>query len=160
MKRLSFAEARKIDLVQYLSDLGFEPAKIRSNDYWYLSPLRQEKTPSFKVNRKLNVWFDHGIQKGGNLVNFGMLCICRSKGSNTVKPRSVIPKAMVSANVYTEPYRRSSMQLLFVKNSIPALKRCKKIWMNGLIIITMKDPIAEGIVTEKRPCRPGRNPYI
>ncbi|KHD90122.1 hypothetical protein AH06_01830, partial [candidate division TM6 bacterium Zodletone_IIa] len=72
MKRLSFAEARKIDLVQYLSDLGFEPAKIRSNDYWYLSPLRQEKTPSFKVNRKLNVWFDHGIQKGGNLVNFGM----------------------------------------------------------------------------------------
>lgn len=73
MKRLSFAEARKIDLVQYLSDLGFEPARISGNDYWYLSPIRQEKTPSFKVNRKLNVWFDHGIQKGGNLVNFGAL---------------------------------------------------------------------------------------
>jgi hypothetical protein len=73
MKRITCAEAKKIDLVQYLSELGFEPVKIRGNDYWFYSPFRQENTPSFKVNRKFNVWYDHGIQKGGNLVDFGLL---------------------------------------------------------------------------------------
>lgn len=69
----SFKEAKKLDLVEYLSTLGFKPAKIRGNDYWYLSPLRDEKTPSFKVDRKINCWYDHGVGKGGNLVDFGML---------------------------------------------------------------------------------------
>ena len=72
-KMLSCAEARQMDLVDYLSQLGHEPQKIRSADYWYHSPLRTEKTPSFKVNRKLNLWFDHGLGKGGNLVDFGIL---------------------------------------------------------------------------------------
>lgn len=71
--KLSTAEAKQIDMVQYLERLGYSPKKIRNDDYWFLSPLRVEKTPSFKVNRKLNVWFDHGSQKGGNLIDFGIL---------------------------------------------------------------------------------------
>lgn len=69
----SFKEAKQIDLVEYLSTLGFKPVKIRGNDYWYLSPLRDEKTPSFKVDRKINCWYDHGLGKGGNGIDFGML---------------------------------------------------------------------------------------
>ena len=46
---------------------------MTGSDYWYLSPLRLEKDPSFKVNRKLNVWYDHGIGKGGNLIDLGIL---------------------------------------------------------------------------------------
>lgn len=69
----SFKEAKKLDLVEYLLTLGFKPAKIRGNDYWYLSPLREEKTASFKIDRKINCWYDHGLGKGGNLVDFGML---------------------------------------------------------------------------------------
>ncbi|ASZ09612.1 toprim domain-containing protein [Chitinophaga pendula] len=72
-KRLSVSEAKKIDIVHFLADLGYEPSKIRNNDYWYFSPLRDEKTPSFKVNRKLNRWYDHGLGKGGNLVDFAIL---------------------------------------------------------------------------------------
>ena len=67
------ANARQLDLVEYLQDLGHHPQKIRGNDYWYLSPLRSEKTASFKVNRKLNLWYDHGLGKGGSLIDFGML---------------------------------------------------------------------------------------
>ena len=62
-----------MDMVSYLSSLGYEPARIRNWDYWYLSPLREEKTPSFKVNRKMNLWYDHGIGKGGNLIDFAIL---------------------------------------------------------------------------------------
>ncbi|PZQ94167.1 MAG: DNA primase [Flavobacterium psychrophilum] len=71
--RLSVSEAKEIDMVHFLAGLGYEPAKIRNNDYWYHSPLRDEKTPSFKVNRRLNRWYDHGLGKGGNLVDFAIL---------------------------------------------------------------------------------------
>ena len=61
-QKLSIREAKEMDMVGYLSTLGFEPAKIKGNDFWYSSPLRQERTPSFKVNRTLNRWFDYGVR--------------------------------------------------------------------------------------------------
>lgn len=59
-------------MVAYLESLGHKPQRIRGNDYWYLSPLRQEKTASFKINRKLNLWYDHGMGNGGNLIDFAI----------------------------------------------------------------------------------------
>jgi hypothetical protein len=70
--RFSAGNARQIDLVDYLESLGHHAQKIRGNDYWYLSPLRSERTASFKVNRKLNLWYDHGLGKGGSIIDFGM----------------------------------------------------------------------------------------
>jgi len=72
-KKLTCEAARQIDLVDLLSCLGYDPVRIRNNDYWYLSPLRDEKSASFKVNRAANVWYDHGTGQGGNLVDFGLL---------------------------------------------------------------------------------------
>jgi hypothetical protein len=65
-------QANEMDLVDYLKQLGHEPKKIRGKDHWYLSPLRKESTASFKINQKLNVWYDHGIGEGGSLVDFGI----------------------------------------------------------------------------------------
>ncbi len=73
MKKLLCKDVKQIDLVDYLATIGHKPTKIRNHDYWYLSPLRNEKEPSFKVNRKMNVWYDHGLGKGGDLVEFGKL---------------------------------------------------------------------------------------
>jgi DNA primase len=72
MEKFNCKIANQIDLVDYLETLGCEPSKIKNQDYWYLSPLRNENTPSFKVNRKLKVWYDHGLGKGGNVVDFGI----------------------------------------------------------------------------------------
>jgi DNA primase len=71
MEKMMCADAKQLDLVDYLASLGHQPAKVRNQDYWYLSPFREEKTPSFKVNRPLNVWYDHSTGKGGDLVDFG-----------------------------------------------------------------------------------------
>jgi hypothetical protein len=71
MKTISCANSRKIDLVDYLASLGHQPQKVRGTDYWYCSPLRNEKTPSFKVNRHKNLWYDHGTGQGGDLIDFG-----------------------------------------------------------------------------------------
>lgn len=73
MQKLLVREAKQIDLVEYLGILGYQPQKIRNNDYWYLSPFRPENTASFKVNRRFNVWYDFGLSHGGNLIDFGIL---------------------------------------------------------------------------------------
>jgi hypothetical protein len=72
MKKLSCAQARQIDLVDYIKSLGFQPRKTRGQDYWFYSPFRDEKTASFKVNRSRNIWFDFGEGKGGDLIDFGI----------------------------------------------------------------------------------------
>lgn len=69
--KISCKDANQMDLVEFLEKLGHLPQKIRGNDYWYVSPLREEKTPSFKVNRVKNLWYDHGTGNGGTLVDFG-----------------------------------------------------------------------------------------
>ena len=63
-------EGNKLDLVEYLFSLGFTPTKISGNNYWYISPLRDEKEASFKIDRNKNVWYDHGAGKGGTVVDF------------------------------------------------------------------------------------------
>lgn len=65
-------ELKRIDLVSYLDSLGHQPKLIRNSDYWYYSPFREEKTPSFKVNRQRNVWFDHGTGEGGTIIDLGV----------------------------------------------------------------------------------------
>lgn len=67
---ISWEKLRDIDLVGFLASIGYEPAKIRGAGYWYLSPLRIEKTPSFKVNTRLNRWHDFGLGRGGSIVDF------------------------------------------------------------------------------------------
>src|SRR5690606_8950178 len=69
---LSFSDAKRIPITEYLSRAGFEPARIRGNDYWYRSPFRSDHNPSFKVNVKLNVWYDHGTGEGGTLLDLGV----------------------------------------------------------------------------------------
>ncbi len=51
---------RDIPTPAILSKLGIEVKNIRGNDYWYCSPSRPEKTPSFKVNIQRNTSIDFG----------------------------------------------------------------------------------------------------
>jgi hypothetical protein len=68
---ISCQQAKLIDLVEYLAHLGYQPQKVHGPDYWFLSPFREEKTASFKVNKRLNMWYDHGEGRGGDLIDFG-----------------------------------------------------------------------------------------
>lgn len=71
--KVTIAAAKQMDIIDYLASLNLNPQKIKGDDYWYLSPLREEQTPSFKINGKLHVWYDFGLGKGGNIIDFGIL---------------------------------------------------------------------------------------
>ena len=62
-------EIKSIPLAAFLSRLGHEPAARKGTRLWYKSPLRQEQTPSFKIDTALNCWYDFGIGKGGNIID-------------------------------------------------------------------------------------------
>ena len=55
-------------IVEYLSSKNIQPKRISGNNYFYLSPFRKENEASFKVDIKLNKYFDFGEGKGSGLV--------------------------------------------------------------------------------------------
>src|SRR6056297_1547437 len=71
MKNAEFKDliqkAKEKSILEYLKAQGEEPAKISGDNFWFNSPIRSgDKTPSFKVNARLNRWYDfcHPPQKG------------------------------------------------------------------------------------------------
>ena len=65
-------QAKTIPITDILSKLGYNPKKTKGTEVWYLSPLRKENTPSFKVDTKLNLWYDHGSHQGGSGIDLIM----------------------------------------------------------------------------------------
>ena len=47
-QKINCNEAKRMDIVTYLESLSIKPQKVNGNDYWYLSPLRDEKHPLLK----------------------------------------------------------------------------------------------------------------
>jgi hypothetical protein len=72
MTRYNCKTAKELPIINYLEQCGIQPQRIKGHNYWYLSPLREEKTASFKVNTKLNAWMDFGEGIGGNLIDLGI----------------------------------------------------------------------------------------
>lgn len=64
-----FKEIKSIPLATFMSRLGHEPVRRCGDKLWYKSPLRQEHTPSFKVETTLNCWYDFGLGRGGNIID-------------------------------------------------------------------------------------------
>jgi DNA primase (bacterial type) len=69
---MNIEQAKQIRIEDYLHSLGIEPIKVSGENLWYLSPLRNEKTPSFKVNNRINLWYDFGNGENGNIIDLVM----------------------------------------------------------------------------------------
>tara|TARA_R110000868_G_scaffold280326_2_gene540365 strand:- start:8958 stop:9821 length:864 start_codon:yes stop_codon:yes gene_type:complete len=73
--KLTCERARAFPIEKALAKLGHFPTKESNKEAWFLSPFRSETQASFKVSKKLNRWYDHGIGKGGNVIDL----ICQIK---------------------------------------------------------------------------------
>jgi hypothetical protein len=72
MPKMNCNQARQIQIIDYLAQCGFHPQYVKGVNHWYISPIREENEASFKVNTKLNAWYDHGIGVGGNFIDLGI----------------------------------------------------------------------------------------
>ncbi len=72
------SEAAKISIERYLLAEGFKHSRVTlgGDELWYHSPIRSgDQTPSFKVNRPKNIWYDHGLDEGGDVI--ALVCTLR-----------------------------------------------------------------------------------
>lgn len=68
---MNIEQARSLSLEDFIKRLGHpEVNKGNNREAWFLSPLRTEKTPSFKVDRQRNKFIDFGDGTKGDIIDF------------------------------------------------------------------------------------------
>lgn len=65
-------QIKQISIRAYLAEQGLHPVKDNPRYGLYLSPLREEHSPSFKVDYKQNLWYDFGLGTGGSIIDLIM----------------------------------------------------------------------------------------
>ena len=63
---------KHLSIRAYLAEQGLHPTKDNPRYGLYLSPLREEHMPSFKVDYVQNLWYDFGLGEGGTLLTLVM----------------------------------------------------------------------------------------
>lgn len=80
---MNVEKANAIPLPVILRILSREPVKSKGDELWFLSPLRTERTASFHVCARRNVWYDFGEGTGGDVVALIRLHLERSGAAST-----------------------------------------------------------------------------
>ena len=67
---MNCSQFNTIPMEEVLQKIGHHPIKQNEKEAWFLNPFAKENHASFKLNKRLNVWylFSEGI--GGNNINF------------------------------------------------------------------------------------------
>ncbi|CDN31157.1 DNA primase [Mucinivorans hirudinis] len=69
---MNIEQAKSIQLTDYMHSIGCTLIKQQGVSLWYLSPLRAESEPSFKINLNRNEWYDFGAGVGGDIIRLVM----------------------------------------------------------------------------------------
>ena len=65
-------QLKRLSIRDYLSRRDIQPSRGNDRYGFYLSPLRAEHTPSFKVDYAQNLWYDFGTGEGGSIIDLVM----------------------------------------------------------------------------------------
>ena len=133
-KTMTCEQAREIPIVELLKHYNIHPSYVRGQDHWYISPFREEKTPSFKVNAKLNLYYDHGSGQGGDVIDLGReLFRCDTKallekldsGIFSFQPQKINPAGLHIGRSITPAPGQPAIQITGTKDlgNNPAITR-------------------------------------
>lgn len=103
---MTAAEAKSVSIISIMENLyALYPKNEGEREAWFFSPLREESTPSFKVDQVKNVFFDHGEGWGGTPIDL----VCRlsncsvSEALQKISALSSDPDARVSRSSSFSP---------------------------------------------------------
>ena len=72
---MNIAQTKQIDIVDFLKAIGCFPTRETACAAWFRAPYREDMTPSFKVNKNRNIWYDFGLARSGDIIDLGILCL-------------------------------------------------------------------------------------
>lgn len=75
---MNIEQKLQVPITCVLEKMGAKITSEKNNEQWYLSPFRNEKTPSFHVNTLKNIWYDFGEGIGGNVYDLVSIHLERS----------------------------------------------------------------------------------
>lgn len=95
-------QAHTIPIAAFLEKQGVLPAhsRLSGQELWYSSPLREgDSDPSFKINTQKNVWYDHGLSRGGDIIDLVKeLCSCDVRDALRTLERSGLQFSAAGSN--------------------------------------------------------------
>jgi hypothetical protein len=112
--KLTCERARAFPIEKALAKLGHFPTKESNKEAWFLSPFRSETQASFKVSKNLNRWYDHGIGKGGNVIDL----ICQVKNSSVKEALDWLQNGQISFSFQQSPFKedkQDQIEITYVK---------------------------------------------
>lgn len=112
---MTIQEIKTIPICDLLASKGFEPTSKKGCAWWYLSPLHNEQTASFKVDLNKNVWYDFGLGKGGNIITLAMELYNTQNVSEVIRIMNhsiIIP---IQQRMGIRPKEKASFEIIAVK---------------------------------------------
>lgn len=94
--------ADSVDILQYISQ--FTEFEEKNGEYWALSPLKEEVTPSFSVNVELNRFYDFSSGCNGNVLDF----IKAYNRCGIREAAAILQKYIGQAGISIQPMKRLS----------------------------------------------------
>ncbi len=137
-------QAKTISISSYLEQVeGIKPknSRLGGKELWYNSPIRQgDKTPSFKVDTILNLWFDHGLSKGGKIIDL----VCEIRNVSVREALSILENSGLHYDNYTPSYTSNRNTPLFKNNTAnqknkPAIEKEKNPLSSSYILLAEKE---------------------
>lgn len=104
-----------IGIREYLLRRGLQPHRETATHGMFLSPLREERTPSFSVRYDKGLWYDFGLGEGGTLLQLVM----RLEGCGTTEAIRRLQKDTAEGTLSQPlptalPHEDSPLQILSV----------------------------------------------
>lgn len=70
---MNIVQTKQIAIVDFLLAIGIRPVRETASSAWYHAPYREDGTPSFKVNKNRNIWFDFATAQNGDIIDLAVL---------------------------------------------------------------------------------------
>ena len=124
---MTIEEIKAIPIAAFLARMGYEPARRRGDEYWYLAPYREERTASFQVNVRKEIWHDFGTGQGGDIFNLAG----SSQRHGAASPPSTRPfPALMGITGRISSRRRVSRMYA---SGLYTTESCSDIWRNAAL---------------------------
>ena len=106
---------KQISIRYYLAERSLYPTRDNPRYGLYLSPLREEHTPSFKVDYEQNLWYDFGLGEGGSIIDLVMCMELCDAGEAIQRLERHIDGMSVSTFLRKNPVPKRSSSIIVEK---------------------------------------------